>query len=159
MLNLSSFPTVLQVLMNTDGTVTDLIQLLVKEELVVIKLYEKANKESGILKRKIYLQGETSKTNWLCAESKVYLSNLHHHFVDDLTQQNIPIGTLWTKYKMETYKKVINKEEETSLDIKQTGYENGTKLLARTYRVYNNKKIIMEITERFPVSQYFHLKF
>lgn len=145
--------------MNTDGTVTDLIQLLTKEELVVVKLYEKTNKESTTLKRKIYLQGKNSKTNWLCAESKIHLSNLHHDFVSDLTQHNIPIGTLWTKYKMETYKTIIDKKQENSISIEHSGYEKGTKLLARTYLVYNNKKVIMEITEWFPISQYCNLKF
>ncbi len=154
MLDLSSFPLSLQVLMHTDGTVTDLIELLAHEKLTVIKLHEKINENSSLLERKIYLQGKDSKINWLCAESKIYLKNLSHHFVEDLIHHSIPIGTLWTKYKIETYKNITDKKEELSIDNLKTGYERGERLLSRTYEVFNNKKLIMEITERFPISQF-----
>ncbi len=154
MLNLTSYPLSLQVLMHTDGTVTDLIELLAHEKLTVIKLHENITKDSSLLVRRIYLQGMKSKINWLCAESKIYLNNLEDNFVKDLTHHSIPIGTLWTKYKMETYKKITEKKEELSIDSVQTGYKKGEKLLSRTYEVFNNQKLIMEITERFPVSHF-----
>jgi chorismate-pyruvate lyase len=154
MLDLSSFPLSLQVLMHTDGTVTDLIELLAHEKLTVIKLHENTNEGSSLLTRKIYLQGKKSKINWLCAESKIYLHNLNDNFVKDLIHHSIPIGTLWTKYKIETYKNITEKKEELSIDIEQTGYKPGKKLLLRTYEVFNNQKLIMEITERFPISHF-----
>ena len=157
MLDLSPFPLSLQVLMHTDGTVTDLIELLAHEKLTVIKLHEKINEESSLLERKIYLQGKDSKINWLCAESKIYLHNLEENFVNDLIHHNIPIGTLWTKYKIETYKNITDKKEELSINIEQTGYNSGVKLLSRTYEVFNNQNLIMEITERFPISHFIQL--
>ena len=158
MLNLTSYPLSLQVLMHTDGTVTDLIELLANEKLTVIKLHENISKDSSLLVRKIYLQGVKSKINWLCAESKIYLHNLEDNFVNDLIHHSIPIGTLWTKYKMETYKKITGKKEELSINSEQTGYKKGEKLLSRTYEVFNNQKLIMEITERFPVSHFTNIK-
>ena len=64
MLDLKYYPKALQLLMQTDGTVTELIKLLAKENIVVVKISE--NIEHGvdkILYRHIYLQGEKSRKN------------------------------------------------------------------------------------------------
>lgn len=158
MLDISSYPLALQLLMQTDGTVTDLIQLLTKEQLNVIKLHEDVNHKTSLLKRKIYLQGKDSKINWLSAESKINLSNLPYQFVEDLMHHNLPIGALWTKYQVETYKVITDKKEVVSTNSILSGYEVGEKLLSRTYKVFSNQKLIMEITERFPISRFINLE-
>ena len=155
MLDLKSYPKSLQLLMQTDGTVTELINLLANENIVVVKLLEKADKSnSNILYRHIYLQGQTTKINWLYAESKIYLNNLPKEFVINLKEKSIPIGALWIKYRIETFKKIINQCEEISMKNDSHDYPICTKILSRTYDVYNQKNIIMEITEKFPILEY-----
>lgn len=159
MLDLKNYPVSLQLLMQTDGTVTELIKLLSKEEVNVTKISEKIDqiKQQKILTRCIFLHGVTSKKNWLYAKSKIYLDNLPQIFVDDLLQGNIPIGTLWTKYQMETFKHLVDQKEEELDENIGKGFEVGSLLLTRVYRVYNQQKIIMQITEKFPIKKYSEL--
>lgn len=155
MLNLQDYPKALQLLMQTDGTVTELIKLLAKENIVVVKLSEDIKHQNErILYRHIYLQGEKSKKNWLYAESKIYLDNLPIEFVSDLLEKTIPIGTLWLNYRMETFKQLIQQREEVSSSDSSFGFAIGTKMLSRMYQVFNHNKIIMEITEKFPIDKF-----
>lgn len=153
MLNMDSYPKALQLLMNTDGTVTELIKLIAREDLKVIKLSSDVESENVLL-RKIYLQGRDSGINWLYAESEIYLANLNADFMRDLIENSIPIGTLWMKYRMETFKELKAKQYEMSSSMAESGFARGTPLLSRTYDVYNSARIIMKITEKFPVEFY-----
>jgi len=155
MIDLIKYPKALQLLMQTDGTVTELIKLLAKENIIVVKISENIiNKNERVLFRHIYLQGEDSKKNWLYAESKIYLDNLPNDFVTDLIEKTIPIGTLWLNYRMETFKQLIGQYEEVSTKETPSEFPAGTKMLSRMYQVFNQNKIIMEITEKFPIHKY-----
>lgn len=156
MKDLTFYPKALQILMQTDGTVTELIKLLTMEGIQVVKLSEKVDIVQGkrILNRHIFLQGATTHKNWLYAESKIYLDNLPDSFVADLIDKTIPIGSLWINYRMETFKQLINQYEEISGHQDTLGYASGTKLLTRIYQVFSQQQIIMEITEKFPVEEY-----
>ncbi|MBL4660762.1 MAG: DUF98 domain-containing protein [Alcanivoracaceae bacterium] len=159
MKNLTEFPLALQLLMQTDGTVTELIKLLTQEDIIVCKLSEKITDDNGVrvLDRHIFLQGKRSGKNWLYAQSKIYLDNLPAEFVNDLLEKTIPIGTLWINYRMETFKQLINQYEELSLGQGDSGFKASTNLLTRVYQVFNQYKIIMEITEKFPIDEYENL--
>jgi len=156
---IQKYPLALQLLMQTDGTVTELIKLLANEDLQVVKILEQKEFKSSqqILHRHIYLQGTQSKTNWLYAQSKIFLDNLPSVFVKDLLHESIPIGTLWTKYRIETFKQVINKQKTLSRGLKHSGFNKGCQILSRTYQVHNKAAIIMEIKESFPIHEYENL--
>ncbi len=159
MLDLKKYPMSLQLLMQTDGTVTELIKLLSSEGIKVSKISEKIDeiKQQKILNRCIFLQGKKSNKNWLYAQSKVYLDNLSKCFVKDLLEKNIPIGTLWVNHRIETFKLLIDQYEETLDDTIGKEFEQGTVVLTRIYNVFNQNKIIMEITEKFPIKPYAEL--
>lgn len=151
MLDLSNHPKSLQLLMQTDGTVTDFIKLLAGEEITVKKVKEDIERQT--LYRHIYLQGKSSKINWLYAESEIYLDSLNDDFVSDLLEHSIPIGALWAKYKMETFKQPISQQED-KVESESCEYPLDTKLLVRVYQVFNQQRLIMQITEKFPVKNY-----
>ena len=157
MISLSEYPKTLQLLMQTDGTVTELIKLLAGESIKVVKIHSEVS--DSLLIRQIYLQGEQSKKNWLFANSKVYLNHLSEEFVSDLLEKSKPIGTLWSDYKMETFKEIVKQELLISDSLKSTGFIKGMEVLSRTYDVFNNKKPIMRITENFPCELYNQLLF
>lgn len=143
----------LQLLMKTDGTVTELIKLLSNEDLIVIKL--SGHIEDGrILRRRIFLQGKSSRKNWLYAESEIFLDKLPQNFVNDLIENNLPIGTLWTKYRMETFKQLVKQSNEVTETDTIPGFSNGVEFLTRTYEVFNSANLIMRITEKFPVEHF-----
>jgi chorismate-pyruvate lyase len=149
------YPLALQLLMQTDGTVTELIKLLANEDVQVVKLSESfVESPERLLYRRIYLQGKQSLKNWLYAESKIYLDNLPKNFVSDLLHKSLPIGTLWNDYRIETFKKIINKQAIHSQGVKQSGFDKDSPLLTRSYQVYNQGLIIMEIQENFPINHY-----
>lgn len=157
--DIKKYPLALQLLMQTDGTVTELIKLLANEDIKVVKLSEEIDSKSNqkILNRHIYLQGLQSKINWLYAQSKIFLNNLPSDFVNDLLHESIPIGSLWIKYRIETFKQVTEKLETVSLGLDQSGFNKGSKVLSRTYQVFNKSVIIMEIKENFPIYDYENL--
>ncbi len=145
--------------MHTDGTVTDLIQLLVQDKVKVVKIseVESQNDSQRILKRRIHLQGCRTGINWIYAESDIYLDNLSGDFVSDLVNHSIPIGALWSKYRLETFKQLITQIEEKSKGISESGFPEGTPLLTREYHVFNINKLIMKITEKFPIHKFVDL--
>ncbi len=157
--NICDYPKALQLLMQTDGTVTELVKLLAQEAIKVIKLSELTTivEEQKILNRRINLQGANSLKNWVYAESIIYLDNLSDEFVDDLLNKTIPIGTLWMKYRMETFKSLVSQDYKIATVSDASGYPEKTELLSRKYHVFNNNKLIMEINEKFPINHYSNL--
>jgi chorismate-pyruvate lyase len=153
MIQLQKYPLTLQLLMQTDGTVTELIKLLTRESIQVVKLDETIDQETNILTRRIFLQGKETEVNWLYASSKIYLKNLPVEFCKDLLENNLPIGSLWIKYRMETFKQLVDQYEDPESNSTKSGLNQG-KYLTRIYQVFNQKKQIMEITEKFPINEY-----
>lgn len=153
--DIQKYPLALQLLMQTDGTVTELIKLLANEDIQVKKLSESiVEGNERLLFRRIYLQGKQTCKNWLYAESKIYLDNLPENFVLDLLHKSLPIGTLWNDYRIETFKQITNQKAIDSSGIKQSGFDTGMPLLTRSYEVFNQGQIIMEIKENFPIGLY-----
>ena len=159
MIGLDKYPLSLQVLMQTDGTVTELIKLLTSENIKVVKLSEEKEAGTETLNRQIFLQGLESGINWLYASSKIYLQNLSADFVKELTEETVPIGTLWIKYRMETYKQLVDQyEEQLSQDDPTNNLFVNGQYLTRIYQVFNQSRLIMEITEKFPIEKYQELE-
>lgn len=161
--NLSRFQ---KILLITDGTVTKLLEHYLDEPITVYKLNEdlkqnvctfpdtyKLSVDSpvNILQRDIFLQGQTTEKYWIYAESTIFIDQLNADFRHDLLKSNQPIGKLWGKYRLETYKSILSIQKEKAMklapyfDIKADDF-----IISRTYSVYSNKKVIMIITEKFP---------
>ena len=153
-----------KILLITDGTVTNLLEHHLSEAMKVVKLYEGQSKYHAspqldtknleglsVLEREILLQGEKSKSNWLYAKSAIFLENLPQDFLNDLLESAQPIGKLWSKYRLETYKRILAADKEVAGNIaKYFNIEAEDQMISRTYSVYSNKKVIMIITEKFP---------
>lgn len=155
------------ILLMTDGTVTELLEYLSQESIGVIKVgqtienlhenlppsqrdWVKAN-ELPAMVRKILLQGKSTGKNYIYAESSIFIDNLPKQFRDDLVSSNIPIGKLWSKHKLETYKTDFKATKEEAC-AELSGFLDVPKdsaLFSRTYRVFSNGLIIMIITEKF----------
>lgn len=152
-----------RMLMMTDGTLTKMLETYAQEHLDVVKLYEEdiilahnidaMHLVAGdkVSKRNILLKGRTSRRNWLYAESIIVHERLPEAFQEELLLSRVPIGKLWKKYKLETYKEPLTYCRESAenvffyFDLHRTD-----PVLSRTYVAHSGNKPIMMITEKFP---------
>jgi chorismate-pyruvate lyase len=166
-INLSGLSHFQKTLLITDGTVTELLEFYLEESIKVEKLYEeletdfnrlpdghKIEIESNdfpVLVRKVLLQGKSTLKNWLYAESSILIDRLTEGFRDDLLISHMPIGKLWAKYRLETYKTNFNiKNEKASKELADLlNIPVNSQVLSRTYCVYSHGKKTMVITEKF----------
>ncbi len=156
-----------KILLATDGTLTQILEIYMSESIRIVKLSEELKPSAAgipimkvepgrdVMERKVALQGVTSGKNCLYAESIISPHCLGKKFRDGLIKSNIPMGKLWQFCKTETFKEVV------ATFCQPAGYiadyfkvERDCSLLCRTYLVYSNRKPIMMITEKFPESYF-----
>ena len=159
-----------RIILTSNGTVTKLLEDLVGEQLTVIKLHESLQiheqaieylelpDSQKVIQRKICLQGKDSGINWLYAESIIIPERLEPSFRDDLLESQIPIGNLWSKYKIETFKEILPPFKQTAGELGQYfSIPAQQYLLGRTYRVYSRQQPVMMLTEKFPAHYFIDL--
>lgn len=159
----SSLSTFQKILLTTDGTVTNILEAYTQEQINVIKLAEtlvsaveeipvlEAKRGVQVIERKILLQGNISRKNYLYAESIIVPDRLEESFQDALLNSRAPIGKLLLQYQVETFKEIV--DTGTAAIGKLAEYFPTTKedkMLFRTYRVFANRQPVMMITEKFP---------
>lgn len=166
--NLSRLSHLQKIILGTDGTVTQLIESIVDEKLVVNKLFEadvdsdtiattssEQQAETHCQRRVILLQGETSGLPYLYADSLVYHGNMNVNFSRALTHSQIPIGKAWEKFQVETYKTLLSWGFEYANELApHFAISSHDLVLYRTYLVFSQGKKIFRITEKFPFVWY-----
>lgn len=152
-----------RILLTTDGTLTDILEAYLFEQIRVTKLSEELTITTGdiplldleqgteIIDRRILLQGRISHRNFIYAESIIVPDRLDELFRNELLKTRLPIGKIWLEHKVETFKEIVRSGREpahqlaTHFDINPDDY-----LLFRSYRVISQRKATMLITEKFP---------
>lgn len=154
-------------LLVTDGTVTEMLEQYLEEKIKVRKLYEKiehdfqrvfphhqaylGHSNVPVMQREVLLQGQSSLTNWVHAESTIVLSHLIQDFRTDLLDSREPIGCLWEKYQIETFKSILDFEQCAVGPLAEHfRVSPQAPVISRTYNVHSGGKLIMIITETFP---------
>jgi len=166
-LDLPRLSTLQRILLTTDGTVTEVVEIYAGESMGVVKLaqdlvpIERAIEPLQIglgrtvLSRKILLQGKISGDNFLYAESLIVPDRLDPEVQDGLLKGNKPIGYLIMAHRMETYREILEFGIEKAgpvADYFDIGEDDG--LIFRTYRIFAGQHPIMMITEKFPESSF-----
>ncbi|MGB3466363.1 MAG: chorismate pyruvate-lyase family protein [Cyclobacteriaceae bacterium] len=154
-----------RIVLNNGGCLTKLLEDLFEEELQLKKLQEDTHVNEvadqllqisagqNVLNRAILLSGVDSGVNHLYAESSIILDNLDVEFAQLLLNSTIPIGKLWEKLRVETYKTLIAwGDEKAGFNAAHFNISPNESLLYRTYLVYSKSKPVMKITEKFPAS-------
>lgn len=152
-----------RIILTSNGTVTKLLEDLLGEQLTVVKLHEtvavheqaipylELPAQHEVIQRKICLQGKNSGINWLYAESIIVTERLESSFRDDLLESQIPIGNLWSKHRLETFKEILPPFQQPAGELAQYfSIEPQQLLLGRTYRVFSRQQPVMMLTEKFP---------
>lgn len=157
--------TLQRILLGCDGTMTNLLEEIFKEDLRANKIFEKISlcaadvpelsirRGQPIWRRIVTLQGRRSGIDYLYADSMIAPDHLDSAFANRLLHTNVPIGKIWELFRVETYKNLVRWGEESAGDIcEYFKIARESPLLCRTYRVFSQKRPIMQVTEKFPRS-------
>lgn len=162
--DLNSIGLLQRMLLVTDGTLTDLLQVAFLEPIGVRKLTMEVGKASEPMLpldlkagdeqmyRAIVLYGQNTGNNYVYAETIVALDRLLPQIRKDLIDSDKPIGRLWGEYGVETRKEFcdVSRCSQPALRpyFEATAASDG--LLRRSYRLVNKGRPVMIITEYFP---------
>lgn len=164
---LSGLSDIQKSLLITDGTVTELLGYYLDEPVELEKLSENILEEINeipvahrhlmdsadfpVLLRRVLLKGKVTLRCCLYAESSILIDRLPRGFRKDLLESDMPIGSLWSKHRFETYKTdyLIHEDFANQELADYLGIPLGSKIFSRTYCVYSQGKRTMIITEKF----------
>jgi chorismate-pyruvate lyase len=163
----SALSTFQRIILTTDGTLTDILEAYIFEQIRVIKLSEtlspssedievlELTKNTDIIDRKVLLQGKISRKNFIYAESIIIPERLDEKFREELLKSKTPIGRLWLEYKMETFKEIIDSKKRMAGDLApHFNLQPEDYLFSRTYRVFSGRRPALMISEMFPESYF-----
>lgn len=156
-----------QILLTTDGTVTNILQAYAGEPITLVRLSQSVLESAtdipelgpvpvnGVMERSVILQGSRSETNLLSADSRIALDRLHPRVREGLLYTNEPIGRLLATNRIETFREFISwNPEPAGTCASHFGIDQGDTVLSRTYRILSQHEPIMAITEKFPATSF-----
>jgi chorismate-pyruvate lyase len=155
-----------KVLLTTDGTVTQLLELYTGQSVRVHKLGQQVapgaasaalqtNTGDLILNRRILLC--TEQQHLLYAESRFVIDRLPASVQQQLIETDRPIGLLWREHHMETYREIISQTREPAGELAThfaADVDAQALLLSRSYLIYHHEQPLGMITEKFPISYF-----
>jgi chorismate-pyruvate lyase len=150
-----------KVLLTTDGTVTQLLEIYSGEKISVQKLEHAlvngappslgVSASEPVLSRRILLRGATRP--YMYAHSWLVPSRMPKGMQDAILQTDTPIGQLWKAARLETFREIIDFRRER--DIVVAGlFGVDEPLLSRTYLISTGGAPMGLIVEKFPASYY-----
>lgn len=150
-----------KILLTTDGTVTQLLEIHTGEQMRVVKL-DHAVVSGGpsplqvpvtepVLSRRILLSGKTRP--WLYAHSWLVLSRLPAGMQDTMLGTDTPIGQLWRQARLETYREIVDFRREHDAGIAGL-FGTDAPLLSRSYVIRAGGAVMGLIEEKFPVTHF-----
>lgn len=161
----SQLNTLQRVLLITDGTVTDVLEAYANERIRVVKLAQEFDTvdvdqpeldsayAQRVLRRTVLLQGSMTGINFVHAHSVFTPDHLHPEIVDALLVGNKPLGRLLAQYRVETYREIVAVGfEPAGTCADYFGVDPASKLVFRTYRIIVERRPVVRITEKFPVT-------
>ena len=152
------------VLLATDGTVTDLIALYAGEPIGVRKLAQSIRDEHApaplqcagptrLLSRSILLTGSTR--TYLYAESLFVLDRLSKSIQEAMLNTDRPIGLLWKEARLETFREIVRQSVEPCEAIAHHfDVPVSAPFVSRTYLIHHGGTPMGMITEKWPLSHF-----
>nr|MDQ3575766.1 chorismate pyruvate-lyase family protein [Actinomycetota bacterium] len=158
-----------RILLTTDGTLTTLVEVYADEPIKVAKLDQSLglweggdagpalslHPDEAVLRRAILLQGSSSHTNYLYAESLIVPDRLQPHVRTGLVETDKPIGRLLLEARTETFREILAGGTEPARGCADHfGIGQDDLVIFRTYNVIADQRPIMMITEKFPIGAF-----
>jgi chorismate-pyruvate lyase len=150
-----------KILLTTDGTVTQLLELFTGQEIRVRKL-EHALQRGGppalavsvnepVLSRKILLSGPVR--GCMYAHSLLVPARLPRGMQEAMGQTDTPMGQLWRAAKLETYREILEYGRVRDSEVEALLGVEGS-LLSRSYLIHVNGLPMGLIRETFPADSF-----
>lgn len=153
-----------RILVTTDGTLTDMLAAAFLEPIHLVKLdvtTAVAPERLGsldldvgatVMRRKIVLRGERTRTNYVYAETQIATDRLAPRFRDDLITGNTPLGALWISHRLETWKERPRVRRRTAGELgRHLDVAADATLIERRYRTFTTGAPVFDVTEYFPL--------
>jgi chorismate-pyruvate lyase len=150
-----------KVLLTTDGTVTQLLEIYTGEKLRVEKLEHalvvdapealRVSATEHVLSRRILLRGATRP--YMYAHSWLVPSRMPRDIQESILRTDTPIGQLWKAGRLETFREIIDFRREEDKEVSAL-FGVGTTLLSRTYVIHVGGSPMGMIIEKFPATYF-----
>jgi len=150
-----------KVLLMTDGTVTQLLEIYTGEKISVQKLEHVlvtgappslgVSATEPVLSRRILLRGASRP--YMYAHSWLVPSRMPREMQEAIVQTNTPIGQLWKAARLETFREIIDFRREHDSEVAALFGIDST-LLSRTYLISAGGAPMGLIAEKFPATYF-----
>ncbi len=148
---------ILRILERTDGSVTTIIEALTGERVEIRTIEQRivsADSDSAVVlgipvgEKINYRVVEIVSAGKIFARAKSItpLSRLDESFREDLLKANIPIGKIIKRHRLEVRREILWSRLEICQDL--------GKCLVRNYNIIHKGRVLINITEIFPVEVY-----
>jgi chorismate-pyruvate lyase len=150
-----------KVLLTTDGTVTQLLEIYTGEKMRVEKLEHelitgapaalRVPATESVLSRRILLRGATRP--YMYAHSWLVPSRMPQGMQEAILRTDTPIGQLWKAGRLETFREIVDfRREHDSAVAALFGVD--TAMLSRTYVIHAGGLPMGLIVEKFPATYF-----
>jgi chorismate-pyruvate lyase len=150
-----------KILLTTDGTVTQLLEIHTREKMRVQKLehavvtggpaWLEVSSGERVVSRRILLRGASRA--WMYAHSWLVLSRLPPGMQDAMLHTDTPIGQLWRAARLETYREIVDFRREHDPAIAAL-FGSDAPLLSRSYLIRTAGAVMGLIEEKFPLTHF-----
>lgn len=167
--SLGSLSPVQKMLLGTDGSVTDLLEVVTESPVEIRTLVQKIVSADEAMAeelqiapgdkvnyRIVLLQNKDSQKALIYAVSHTPLARLEANFKEDLTKADIPIGLILKKHRIES-RREISSASFLPADIEHCrafGVFPQETMLARSYRIIRHGLPLISIRETFPYNSF-----
>lgn len=154
-----------RILLTTDGSVTTIIEAFTQKSVRVETILQKIVKANLEIAKKLDIpEGEdvNYRVVYLKVEDEIYakaisyaaLKRLENSFKDDIMRADISIGKILKKHNIEARREInwgtVIHDEKLAREL---GCES-TAILVRNYNIIHKGRILMNITEFFPMEKF-----
>ena len=153
-----------QVLLGTDGTVTNLLEAYAGEPVEVVKLrqvFDTSNDADAdlmaaggdVLRRRVLLRGRRGRQRLLYAEAVLAVERVDAPVLEALLSTDKAIGVVLAEHRIETFREILRVGSEPAGPTgAHFGVDASAELISRTYRIIAGGQPVILITEKFPAN-------
>jgi chorismate-pyruvate lyase len=152
-----------RVLVETDGTMTFLLEAVMGESIEAVKLHQELDTSEAaeqavlgladaavVMRRHALLRGRHSRRVFVYAAAVVAIDRIDAGLADALRTTDTPIGRLLAENRTETFRDFLHRgRRRAGAAGRYLDLAAGDEVLFRTYRIHSGGEPIMLITERF----------